>query len=75
MNYAKQRNFTSCLIVQAGHLVTNRLSDAFPLVFRIALALPMTTATNERTFSLLKIVKTKLQSMSDPCLSNLCVII
>ena len=35
----------------------------------------MITATNERTFSLLKIVKSRLQSiMSDPRLSNLCVL-
>ena len=55
-----------------------RLSDAFPLVFqlyKIAFTLPVTTATNERTFSLLKIVKTRSRStMSDPRLSNLCVL-
>ena len=80
MNYAVQGNFTSCNTVQDMYksLVTNRLCDAFPLVsclYKLALTLPVTTATNERTFSLLKIVKTRLRStMSDPHLSNLCVL-
>ena len=60
------------------YLVTNRLCEAFPLVsrlYKLALTLPVTTATNEGTFSLLKIVKTRLRStMTDPRLSNLCVL-
>ena len=59
------------------YLVTNRLCEAFPLVshlYKLVLTLPVTTTANKRTFSLLKIVKTRLlPTMTDPRLSNWCV--
>ena len=81
MNYAKQGNFTRCLTVQDIYAYILLQTDLVMHSLCIPAVQNCTCITHDncykwRTFSLLKIVKTRLQStISDPHLSLLCVII
>lgn len=77
LNFVKQTEFTT---IQELYKYINKkkLYDNFPLsskIYKIALTLPVTTASNERSFSLLKIIKTRLRStMGESRLSSLCLL-
>ncbi|XP_019173025.1 PREDICTED: uncharacterized protein LOC109168456 [Ipomoea nil] len=59
-------------------LVKTRKLDIYPLVFRIVtliLTLPVSTATTERSFSAMKIVKTTLRNKMDDQFLNDCLLV
>ena len=78
LNYIKHTDFATIQELYK-YLVKNKLYDSFPLsskIYKIALTLPVTTVSNERSFSLLKIIKNRLRStMGESRLSSLCVLI
>ena len=71
-DFSQGLNSISDLLVQ---LTASGLHQSFPLycrLFRLVLTLTVTTATTERSFSALKIVKTRLRTtMGDPWLADL----
>ena len=66
---------TGATIMSMADAEAEKRKQLFPLtnrIYRLALTAPITVATNERTFTKCKIVKTALRnSTSDDCLFNL----